>query len=253
MNFSSSVDSYIRKHYRYIHPLHAYLEVLLIQERNVPLEGLCLPLQFILVFNELSVDMLEMFDLPLQGHELIFSRSQGDFTVIFDVDQLFTSKEFLVIHLSQRVLSLHVLVVEGLEVLDFCIQLLKSGLDLIYLVMFLAKLHMHICQISIDLLASLIQMRDPSLILIKFALKLLYSQSVASDIQIPRRNCLLKPLNLLIALVRDSCCLSKLSLQTLYLALLRVVPALHHSHLCSQLSVLLVLLCEDPVCLLNVH
>ena len=197
--------------------------------------------------------MLEMFDLALQSHELIFSGSQGDFTIIFDVDQLFASKEFLIIHLSERVLSLHVLVVESLEVLDFGIQLLKSSLDLIYLVMLLAKPHMHICQISVDLLSCLIQMRNSSLILIKFALQLLYSQSVPSDIQIPRRNCLFKPLNLLIALVRDSCCLSKLSLQSLYLALLRVVPALHHSHLCSQLSVLLVLLCEDPVSLLNVH
>ena len=99
MNFSSSVDSYI--HTLPCYSSSAYLEVLLIQERNVPLEGLGLPLQFILVFNELSVDMLEMFDLALQGHELIFSGPQSDFTIIFDVDQLFPSKEFLIIHLSE--------------------------------------------------------------------------------------------------------------------------------------------------------
>ena len=107
------------------------------------LEGLNLALKIVLLFNKLAINVLEVLDLSLECGDLFLSHLKSDSAVVLKVAQLLATEELLVIHLGKLVLSLHVLMVELLEVLDLGLQFLKGGLSLVELMGLLTDLDMN--------------------------------------------------------------------------------------------------------------
>ena len=106
----------------------------------MPLECLSLILELVLNIDLFSIDVLEVLDLSLECRHLILSKFVRDASVVINVDQFFSSEELLIVHFLERILCLHVLLVDCLEVLYLLIKLLQSDFDLAQLMVLLANL-----------------------------------------------------------------------------------------------------------------
>jgi hypothetical protein len=107
------------------------------------LESFCFSLLLILFLDKLGINVLEVLNFTFESRNFIISQFIGNSTVVLNVCQLLSSEEFLIIHLCQRVLSLHVFVVKLLKILNFSIQLLQVCLGLIQLMGFLTDANMN--------------------------------------------------------------------------------------------------------------
>lgn len=233
--------------------LSRQLKVLLVEERDVALEGLDFVLELVLVFDLLAVHEFEVLDLSLERGDLVLAELVGDAAIVVKVGELLPAEELLVVHLREGVLGLEVLMVQALQVLDLAVQLLKGGLRGVKQVGLLAYLHCDGSEIIVFLLARIRKHADAALGLVELALELVDSQLEATDVQISRTNRLLETLNVAKVLVRQASRLSQVSLQTFDLPALAKVAVLHDPDFLSELVIVVVLSGKGGVGVLNVH
>jgi hypothetical protein len=62
-------------------------------------EGFDFILKLVLVVNLPAVEVLKLLDLSLECSDLILSQLKSNLAIILQVDKLFASEEFLIVHL----------------------------------------------------------------------------------------------------------------------------------------------------------